>query len=165
MDMLAHPEREGLHHGSTGICVRAMYGGKWGNYDIAELDLPSLRYWLRSRGGENAWAEAVVEILLGWSTEERNAADIEAGLATELEGGEIIYNGHDPVVCKGHVCVIHNRTDHNMRSFPQHWRDDRKIMERICPHGIGHPDPDEKDYLELVGRDVGVHGCDGCCRA
>lgn len=30
------------------------------------------------------------------------------------------------------------------------------MMERMCPHGIGHPDPDE------ITLDV-VHGCDGCC--
>jgi hypothetical protein len=30
-------------------------------------------------------------------------------------------------------------------------------MERICDHGVGHPDPDE------FMADVWVHGCDGCC--
>jgi hypothetical protein len=34
-------------------------------------------------------------------------------------------------------------------------------MERICPHGVGHPDPDE--YAIASGGDAGVHGCDGCC--
>lgn len=29
-------------------------------------------------------------------------------------------------------------------------------MERICPHGVGHPDPDD------TNPDT-VHGCDGCC--
>ena len=61
----------------------------------------------------------------------------------------------------GEVCTLHNRTKHGMRSFPQLWRADRKIMERLCPHGIGHPDPDE--YKIIVGIDDGVHGCDGCC--
>lgn len=31
-------------------------------------------------------------------------------------------------------------------------------MERICPHGVGHPDPD----CMYAKRDT-VHGCDGCC--
>jgi hypothetical protein len=53
-------------HGPTGICVRAQgIGGKWGAYDIAELDKDSLRAWLRSRGGVNKFAENVVFILLG----------------------------------------------------------------------------------------------------
>lgn len=59
--------------------------------------------------------------------------------------------------CEGTPCTIHNRTDHNMRSFPQYWRGDRGFVERTCPHGIGHPDPDE---LPSVDR---THGCDGCC--
>lgn len=67
----------------------------------------------------------------------------------------------DQCLGKGEVCSLHNRTDHHMRSFPQHWRGDRYLMERTCPHGIGHPDPD--DYMILSGRDSGVHGCDGCC--
>jgi hypothetical protein len=48
-----------------------------------------------------------------------------------------------------------------MRSFRQHWRGDRDMMERICTHGIGHPDPD--DFRIRMGFDSGVHGCDGCC--
>ena len=40
-----------------------------------------------------------------------------------------------------------------------HWRIDRYIVERICPHGIGHPDPNQI----LPTDDDGQHGCDGCC--
>ena len=67
---------------------------------------------------------------------------------------------HAPDECKGQYCTLHNRSDHSMRSFPQHFRWDRMLMERICPHGVGHPDFDEID-LDLNAR--GVHGCDGCC--
>ncbi len=50
----------------TGIYVRAQTpGGTWHNADISMLDLPSLRAWLRSRGGDNPWAESVIERLLG----------------------------------------------------------------------------------------------------
>lgn len=59
--------------------------------------------------------------------------------------------------CAGEFCTIHNRSDHSMRSFPQQWRGDAGFMERICPHGIGHPDPDEIE-VRLA------HGCDGCCK-
>ena len=52
--------------GETGIFVRAQDAdGRWHNADISMLDLASLRRWLRSRGGENRWAESVVELLLG----------------------------------------------------------------------------------------------------
>lgn len=68
---------------------------------------------------------------------------------------------HDPSLCEGRPCTVHNLTDHKMRSFYQSWRSDRKIMERICPHGVGHPDPD--DYKIFTGADDNTHGCDGCC--
>jgi hypothetical protein len=68
---------------------------------------------------------------------------------------------HSPSACYGEYCTIHNRSDHIMRSFPQHWRSDRAIMERICPHGVGHPDPDE--YILTLNEGEWVHGCDGCC--
>lgn len=56
-----------------------------------------------------------------------------------------------------------------MYGWPQHWRNDRKFMERLCKHGIGHPDPDQMDFLrraydtDYVAAQ-GVHGCDGCCQ-
>lgn len=61
-------------------------------------------------------------------------------------------------------CVIHNRTPHHMQYWLLRWRSDRGIFERICAHGIGHPDPDQYPYwrsTEQVWQ--GVHGCDGCC--
>lgn len=58
------PTRTGLS--GTGIYVRAKDGlDKWNSFDIADLDKESLLHWLRSRGGENKWAEDVVGILLG----------------------------------------------------------------------------------------------------
>ena len=48
-----------------------------------------------------------------------------------------------------------------MRSFPQNWRPDwGGFIERICPHGVGHPDPDQPE----VDIYVYGHGCDGCCK-
>lgn len=50
----------------TGIYVRARAAdGRWVNADIAHLQKKSLHEWLRSRGGENIWAENVVALLLG----------------------------------------------------------------------------------------------------
>lgn len=73
---------------------------------------------------------------------------------------QLVYT-HNPMGCLGQPCTIHNRSDHSMRAFPQHWRDDRSIMERVCPHGVGHPDPD--DHRVRLSPYEGVHGCDGCC--
>ena len=80
---------------------------------------------------------------------------------SQLENSSIRLSTHSSNFCMIEVCTIHKRTDHSMRSFPQFWRSDRKIMERICTHGVGHPDPDE--YKIIEGIDDGTHGCDGCC--
>lgn len=83
-----------------------------------------------------------------------------------LVGGQRIY-GHTIGVCAGDPCPLHNPSDHHMLRWKQNWRwlppfDLRGIMERVCEHGIGHPDPD--DYKIRNGFDAGFHGCDGCCR-
>ena len=62
--------------GLTGIYVRARDAeGAYGSFDIAHLALPSLMTWLRSRDGENPWAESVVATLLG-----HDARDIKTAL-------------------------------------------------------------------------------------
>jgi hypothetical protein len=68
---------------------------------------------------------------------------------------------HDKDKCSGRACVIHNPSDHHMRDWLLNWRDDIKVMERICEHGVGHPDPDHLAYV----KGPGMHGCDGCCDA
>jgi hypothetical protein len=83
--------------------------------------------------------------------------------------GQMLTNVHDRADCTGGACPIHSPSDHRMRDWPLNWRDDRRLMERICPHGIGHPDPDHLAHTErLRGKEAadteGVHGCDGCCR-
>lgn len=83
-----------------------------------------------------------------------------------LAGGEVVVNVHPGSQCQtqDRPCPIHRLTDHNMRHFPQHFRMDNGLMERICPHGIGHPDPDALPFFEERGiKGMGVHGCDGCC--
>lgn len=66
-------------------------------------------------------------------------------------------------------CPIHSPSDHPLAEARTHWRGDRVLMERVCPHGIGHPDPDDLARKSaLLGEDAsieeyGVHGCDGCC--
>lgn len=74
--------------------------------------------------------------------------------------GNKLVDVHEQWQCMSGNCTIHKPSDHRMRGFKQKWRADRALMERICEHGIGHPDPDEIG-LDESGR--GVHGCDGCC--
>ncbi len=81
---------------------------------------------------------------------------------------------HSPDKCKGHHCPFHNPSNHHMVDWPVTLRldnlvtirlDNFALVERVCPHGVGHPDPDSLAWLESVGAEgFGVHGCDGCCR-
>lgn len=99
------------------------------------------------------------------------------------EIGKVHLKVHDPAKCIGRPCVIHHPSDHHMKDWPLHWRSDTGVMERWCPHDVGHPDPDHMAYVrsltpehECVVDDFtdaccvyphlewqGVHGCDGCC--
>ena len=76
-----------------------------------------------------------------------------------LPDGQILQYVHRPNQCTGEFCVIHRPSDHQMRQFPLRWRNDIKLMERICPHGVGHPDP---DHMAWEGG-TRPHACDGCC--
>jgi hypothetical protein len=71
--------------------------------------------------------------------------------------GKVKLRVHDPERCRGRPCCVHHPSDHHMVGWPQLWRADRYLMERTCPHGVGHPDPDDLNPDRQ-------HGCDGCCR-
>jgi len=86
----------------------------------------------------------------------------------QMDNGYRLGGVHFVGDCMGEHCVIHNPSNHVMSEFPLHWRDDRLIFERICPHGIGHPDPDQSSHWEATMDEddagaMGIHGCDGCC--
>lgn len=83
--------------------------------------------------------------------------------------GQVLRRVHRETVDCLLGCPVHAPTPHPMRDWPLHWRDDRRLMERRCPHGVGHPDPDHLAHTaRLRGRKraevESVHGCDGCCR-
>jgi hypothetical protein len=79
--------------------------------------------------------------------------------------GETVMQFHPRRICSPGPCVLHNPSEHHMREWRTNYRADRGLMERVCPHGIGHPDPDDLTWHVSQGRDYqGVHGCDGCCR-
>lgn len=80
---------------------------------------------------------------------------------TRLEGV------HGAARCAPYPCVIHRPladTYWRMGRWQLYWRGDRAIFERICPHGIGHPDPSQFAWWEATEQGwQAVHGCDGCC--
>lgn len=69
---------------------------------------------------------------------------------------QTLTNVHDQDSCKGPACVIHRPSHHHMTSWPLLYRQDRRMFERICQHGVGHPDPDDP-------TEDRTHGCCGCC--
>lgn len=69
--------------------------------------------------------------------------------------GRLVFT-HSAFDCLGKVCSIHNPTDHHMASWTQRYRHDTGSTERLCPHNVAHPDPDDA----RAPRD---HACDGCC--
>ena len=73
---------------------------------------------------------------------------------------------HDPTRCEGRPCPFHHPSGHPMVTWPLLLRADRAtLMERICEHGVGHPDPDSAAYwAERIPKGGWFrHGCDGCC--
>ncbi len=81
----------------------------------------------------------------------------------KLENSEETINDvHDEARCAGKYCAVHNPSDHHMRSWKQQWRDDRRIIVRVCPkHNVRHPDPDNNWEADSY---FWVHRCCGCCK-
>lgn len=85
-----------------------------------------------------------------------------------MPGGSRLLVHTEKPDCAEHGCVIHNPSLHAMSQFPLHWRGDRGLMERVCPHGIGHPDPNDIAFKQRTRGESHayyetIHGCDGCC--
>lgn len=70
---------------------------------------------------------------------------------------QVAVNVHSAYQCRGQGCPIHHPSDHHMVRWPMQWNQERRRMERFCPHGRFHPDPDDINPT----RD---HDCDGCCQ-
>lgn len=78
---------------------------------------------------------------------------------------------HDKATCLGEYCVIHHPMPGFGSDWPTHWRGDdlfdiRRLMERICPHGVGHPAREQYDYWIATGQlsAMAPHGgCMTCC--
>jgi len=81
---------------------------------------------------------------------------------------------HSRVDCKPEICAVHKPSKSNpMRTWKFQVRLDKfGVMERFCPHGVGHTDPDSMVWVhsrldKLMGVEnvtaLGTHGCCGCC--
>lgn len=78
------------------------------------------------------------------------------------------YRVHKRTVdCDVNGCAIHNPSFHPLSDAKQLMRSDKFwLIERVCKHGVGHPDPDSASFIAKQQGDTGiwVHGCDGCCQ-
>jgi len=72
---------------------------------------------------------------------------------------------HDPALCAGQGCSRHHPSNHHMRTWPKIWREFYGYSDRMCSHGVGHPDPDDVVHLQALGGACTEHACDGCCIA
>lgn len=92
-----------------------------------------------------------------------------SGPVDELERFEFVNvtaRVHPRSRCDGDFCVLHNPSNHRMVDWPMVLRE-TALVERLCVHGVGHPDPDSAQWMdERFNPGVrvwGMHGCDGCC--
>lgn len=75
---------------------------------------------------------------------------------------------HEPYLCFGRPCVIHNPMPGPWESWPTHWRADAGKMERLCPCGVGHPLAEDYERLRTNMHEewkIQVylsHACCGC---
>lgn len=82
-----------------------------------------------------------------------------------LVGGQRLTRVHPEMLCVGEWCCVHNPSPHHMVDWKQDYAPTSKVMRRICPHGIAHPDPDNR--AEELYTGIRLHeergDCDGCC--
>jgi hypothetical protein len=66
--------------------------------------------------------------------------------------GSQLLRVHPASQCAGRdiPCCIHAPSGHHMATWPMKWRGDKNVMERTCPHGTGHPDPDHMAYVRSL---------------
>jgi len=71
---------------------------------------------------------------------------------------------HPPSQCYPGPCPVHFPTEHAMSGWEKLWRADSGVLERICVHGFGHPDPDQfRHWRDRGTMHLSAHDCDGCC--
>ncbi len=77
------------------------------------------------------------------------------------------YFTHANSQCRGEHCVVHNPSNHHMRTWPTFMdRDEGYLVKRLCSHNLYHPDPDSLSFFQrgTTGwRTIATHRCDSCC--
>jgi hypothetical protein len=89
-------------------------------------------------------------------------------IVVEYAGKPLAVSVHPAKDCANDpACVIHKPSANNMRDWPMNFRNDKRgLIERVCTHGVGHPDLDSASFFIRTGHSsMAAHGCDGCCHA
>ena len=82
-------------------------------------------------------------------------------------GDEVLKNVHPYSACSSRgYCAIHHPTNHHMRDWDLIWNRQETQLERLCPHDLSHPDPDDLRYWVEARHEPwkAQHVCDGCCK-
>lgn len=86
---------------------------------------------------------------------------------TDGEGTRVVNVHPETADCHRNGCCVHAPSPHPLVDWPTRFRENGST-ERVCPCGVGHPDPDHLGFVqrrwgaEAAGT-AAVHGCCGCC--
>lgn len=106
-------------------------------------------------------AEALLDDFFKDFVKIEGAATIQPSVV-RLEHSDTVLLVHREGDCLGENCTVHNRSDHPLRKWVQHWDARQACMMRLCEHGQSHIDPDETDYtFDRMFR--ARLRCDRCC--
>lgn len=79
-----------------------------------------------------------------------------------LESGQVLH-AHAAKQCVGEYCALHNPMPGPWDQWPRLWRQDRHLLERVCPHGVGHPAVEQLEWWKFLNQEyMWIHGCCGC---
>jgi hypothetical protein len=106
---------------------------------------------------------AAVQDLMETFHDEDYLAPSENSFTTDT--GVTLYNVHQPGKCVGTFCVVHNPAPGPWGTWDTHWRDDWRLMVRICPHDVHHVAVEEMLRMPLLGLIAHEHPqvCDCAC--
>lgn len=87
------------------------------------------------------------------------------GTRFTTDTGVTLHNVHPEGICEGPFCVIHRPAPGPWNDWDTHWREDWKLMVRICPHDVQHVAIEERLRLPLLAMFDCKHGndCDCAC--
>jgi hypothetical protein len=132
-----------------------------GSLESLEADIARLMGVTTADDGQHDWAHAFNKLVGAYPAVAEELVEIEGTPLARSHG--LLH--HRQVDCRGGHCPFHAPSDHPLNDSPMNLRSSG-LIERMCEHGIGHPDPDSVAFMKEHGQNgFGVHGCDGCCRS